>query len=325
MDVFQKKEIKIIIDSNNSEDLTNRGIRKVVGVSIGSSTRDHTVKVNLLGSGFEISRVGTDGSIPKAIELIKKLDGKVEAIGLGGLDLYFVARGKKYVVRDALKMARAASISPVVDGSGLKNSLERETIRYLMEEKGWTFAGKKVLMTAAVDRFGMAEALVDAKADVIFGDLVFGLKIPLAIRSFRSFKILAAIMLPVVTKLPFSVLYPTGSNQEKKENKNQKYFAEADIIAGDYLFIKKYMPEFLKGKSIITNTTTEDDVKELKERGVEYLVTTTPVFEGRSFGTNVLEATLIAMLKKPVEDVTPEDYLDCLEKLDFKPRVERLN
>jgi hypothetical protein len=278
-----------------------------------------------LGNDFEISRVGTDGSIPKAIELIKELDGKVEAIGLGGLDLYFVARGKKYVIRDGLRMANAASVTPVVDGSGLKNSLEREVIRYLKEEKDWTFTGKKVLMTAAVDRFGMAEALVEAGSDVIFGDLIFGLKIPIAVRTFRSFKILAAVMLPVVTKLPFSVLYPTGSSQEKKENKNQKYFEEADIIAGDYLFIKKYMPDSIKGKRIITNTTTAEDVKELKERGVEYLVTTTPVFEGRSFGTNVLEATLVAILKKPVDSITPEEYLDCLNKLGFKPRVEKLN
>jgi len=39
----------------------------------------------------------------------------------------------------------------------------------------------------------------------------------------------------------------------------------------------------------LTNTTTSENVEELKKRGVSLLITTTPVIEGRSFGTNVLE------------------------------------
>lgn len=305
----------------NSEPRTKR----VVGVSIGSSKRDHSVKVNLLGNDFEISRVGTDGDLKKAISLIKELDGNIEAIGLGGLDLYFYALGKKYVIRDAVKLAKAAQKTPVVDGSGLKNTLERETIDYLVKEKGWDFSDKKVLMTAAVDRFGMAEALVATGANVTFGDLIFGLKIPIEIKTYRLFTIIARILLPIATKLPFSVLYPTGSSQEKKDSKFEKYFKKHDIIAGDYLFIKKYAPDVLLGKSIITNTTTATDVEELKKKGVEYLVTTTPVFEGRSFGTNVLEATLVAVLNKPLKSITADDYISCLQKLNIKPRVEKLN
>jgi len=60
---------------------------------------------------------------------------------------------------------------------------------------------------------------------------------------------------------------------------------KADVIAGDYLYIDKYMPEDLQGKIILTNTTTSENVEELKKRGVSLLITTTPVIEGRSFGT----------------------------------------
>jgi len=299
-------------------------MKQVVSVSLGSAKRDHEAEAELLGQKFKLKRQGTDGSFAKAKQLIKDLDGKVDAIGLGGIDLYLYAENRRYQVRDAAKLAKMAKTTPVVDGSGLKNSLERYCIEYINKNL-LSFAGKKVLMVSAVDRFGMAEALVAAQAKVTFGDLIFGLKIPIAIRSYPTFVRLAKLILPVATRLPFTLLYPTGEKQESKKSSFQSYFQEADIIAGDYLFISRYMPEDLKGKWIITNTITKQDIEELKSRSVKYLITTTPEFEGRSFGTNVLEGVFVALLKKPAEAITREEYLDLIKKLDLKPRVERLN
>ena len=300
-------------------------MKNIVGVSIGSSKRDHSVNIKLLDTDFQIKRIGTDGSLDRAQELLKQLDGKVDAFGLGGIDLYFVADGKKYIVRDAAKLKKVVKETPVVDGSGLKHTLERHTIDYIVENNIIALKGKTVLMVAGVDRFGMAESLVEAGSKMIFGDLIFGLGIPIAMRSFKVFKRVAKITLPIVTKMPFSILYPTGDSQDKQSSKNQKWFDQADVIAGDYLLIKKYLPPKLNGKSIITNTTTAEDVEELKKRGLKTLITTTPVFEGRSFGTNVMEATLVAAIGKSAEEISPEDYLEYLKKLDFRPRVENLN
>ena len=76
---------------------------------------------------------------------------------------------------------------------------------------------------------------------------------------------------------------------------------------------------------IITNTTTQDDVRMLKERGVKLLVTTTPEMEGHSFGTNVMEALLVTMINKPVEEITEQDYYNLIKELDFKPGITYLN
>jgi hypothetical protein len=280
----------------------------------------------LLGEEFSIERRGTDGDFARQAAMLKELDGKVDAIGLGGIDLYLYARDKRYTVRDAKKLVKDVHTTPVVDGSGLKNTLEREVVRYLIEDMKLPLAGKTVLMTSAVDRFGMAEALYSAGCNILFGDLIYGLKIPVMIRSMKSFEILARSLLPIVTKMPFQMLYPTGSKQEKEpEEKYTKYYREADIIAGDFLFVRKYMPRDMAGKWIITNTVTAADVEDLASRGVELLVTTTPELDGRSFGTNVMEATIIALTGKKPEEMTDSDYLDVLRKVDFKPRVEWMN
>lgn len=298
-------------------------MKRVVSVSIGSSKRDHAVDVEFLGEPVHIERIGTDGSMDKAIELIKQLDGKVDAFGMGGIDLYLVAGKRRYVIRDAKKLANAATRSPMLDGSGLKNTLERKTVRELAAG-GFDFKGKKVFLVCALDRFGMAEALIDAGAEVVMGDFMFSLGLPIPIRRLSTLHLAAKLIAPVAVQLPFEWLYPTGSAQEKQNPRWAKWYEWADIVAGDYLFIKKSLPERMDGKIILTNTTTRDDVADLTRRGVAELITTTPELEGRSFGTNVMEALLVAFAGKPVDQITPDDYHVLLDKLGFKPRIAKL-
>src|SRR5262249_59319315 len=112
------------------------------------------------------------------------------------MEVGVVAGGRRYVVRQAAQMAAAARVTPVVDGSGLKHTLERETIRWLQREGVIDFRGRRVLLVAGVDRFGMAEALAEAGADLLFGDLIYGLGVPIPIRTLGGLNRLARILLP---------------------------------------------------------------------------------------------------------------------------------
>ncbi len=294
---------------------------RVVSVSLGSSKRDHAVEVEMLDRRLSIERRGVDGDYERACELIAELDGEVDAIGLGGTDLYLVSRGRRYVIEESRRLAESASVTPVVDGSGLKNTLERETIRWLAEAGGLQLKDRKVLLTSAVDRFGMAEAFVEAGCDIIFGDLMFSLKLPFPVRSLGMIDLLARTLLPIIRRLPISMLYPTGKEQEKASPRYAKFFEWADIVAGDFHYVRRHLPPRMDGKVIITNTTTSEDVEMLRERGVAQLVTTTPELEGRSFGTNVMEGVLIALAGKAPEEMEPDDYLSLLHRLGWRPRV----
>jgi hypothetical protein len=300
-------------------------LKTVVSVSLGSSRRDHAVECDLLGQRFSIRRVGTDGNFRKAVEILKDLDGTVDAIGLGGVDVYLYSRRSRFALRDGLRLMDAVKQTPVVDGSGLKNSLERDVIARLAEGE-LPLRDKRVLMVCAMDRFGMAEAFEAAGARVTYGDLIFALDKDQPITSLAELDEYAEKLLPELIKMPIGFLYPVGKQQESApQEKYTRYYDAADVVAGDFHFIRKYMPSRLDGKTIVTNTVTADDVRDLRERGAACLVTTTPALEGRSFGTNVLEAALLALLGKRWEDVTPQDYMDLIRRLDLKPRVERLN
>ena len=300
-------------------------MKTIVSVSLGSSTRDHHVETEWLGEHFDISRIGFDGSLDRAIEKLHELDGKVDAIGLGGIDVYLYAGTKRYALRDGLRMLGAAKQTPVVDGSGLKNTLERETVRYLQSRGIIDFRGLPVLMVSALDRFGMAQALVEAGAYVTFGDFIFALGLDKPVTSLPEFEALAEKYLPDACKLPFQFFYPTGKKQEKPpEPKFSQYYDAAQVIAGDFHFIRQHMPDYLHGKTILTNTVTPANVEELRARGVLRMITSTPNLGGRSFGTNVMEAALLALLGKRWEDVREADYLALLRELEFTPRIELL-
>ena len=269
----------------------------------------------LLGEKFEISRIGTDGDFRKAQELLKEIDGKVDAIGLGGIDIYLYSKNNKYPLKFGKKLEEVVKITPVVDGSGLKNSLERKVIEILAKDSRFKFKNKKCLMVSAMDRFGMAESLVCTGCDIIFGDKIFALGIDHEIKTLEELEKQADRLLPEIAKFPISMIYPVGKQQEtfaELKDMHIRTYNWADIIAGDFHYIRRFLPAHIIGRTIITNTVTQNDIDLLKEKGVKYLVTTTPELGGRSFGTNVLEATLLVILNKKWNDVTENDYIELI-------------
>jgi hypothetical protein len=299
-------------------------MKRIISVSLGSSKRNAASTVEVLGEQVTVERIGTDGDVNKAIAMIRELDGKVDAFGMGGIDLYVWAAGRRYAFRTAKAIAAAAVKSPIVDGSGLKNTLERRVVQYV-DRNLMPLKGKKVFMVSGLDRFGMAEGLDAAGAAITFGDVMFALGLNIPIRKLSTLRTAAHLLLPIVTQLPFTWLYPTGEKQNQQEPKYEANFHEADVIAGDALYILRHMPARLDGKVILTNTVTTENVEDLRRRGVAMLITTTPNLGGRSFGTNLMEGLIVASAGKPASELTPAEYEAWLDKIGFQPRVERLN
>jgi hypothetical protein len=298
--------------------------RHVVSVSLGSSSGNMRQEAEFLGERFVIEREGTDGDMKRAMARIAELDGKVDAIGLGGTDLYLVAGRRRYVVRETARMAAMARQTPVVDGSGLKDTLERETIRRLQEEGVIDFRGRRVLVVTAVDRFGMAEALIEAGAVVVFGDLIYNVGVPVPIRSMRALSMLGRLILPVICRIPLRWVYPMGEKQEHRVVRAPGFYHWAEVIAGDGHMIRRFLPDGMKGQTVITNTVRKKHLELFRNAGIGRLITTTPEFEGQSFGTNAMEGVLLTLLRGQGLEPTPERYLEMLGKLGWRPPVTEL-
>lgn len=302
-------------------------MKHAVSVSIGSSKRNKSVEVNLLGEMIKIERIGTDGDMEAAALKYQELDGKVDAFGVGGADLEVVADGKVYPFYSVKPMVRLIKKTPVVDGGGLKNTLENKAPAFLDAKIGDYIneRGRKVFITLGVDRWGLSKSFVDAGYETIFGDMMFGLDIPIAVKTLKQLKTVAALLMPLAGRLPFEWIYPTGEKQEKHVPKWHKYYEWGTVIAGDCHYVKRHMPlEGMQGKVVVTNTTTPDDVEFFRKCGIKYLITTTPVLEGRSFGTNMMEAALVALAGKG-RALSWDELSEMIQKLGFEPQLQELN
>jgi hypothetical protein len=299
-------------------------MKHIVSVSLGSSTRNKTVEVELLGEVVRIERRGTDGDIPRAIELFTELDGQVDALGVGGIDLWVVVGERVYPVYDALRLVQNVRKTPYVDGGGLKETLERRVMQMVEAQISDAIQPKRALLTAAVARFGMTLSFEQAGYECRYGDLGFALGIPILLRGVRTLRLLAALLLPVLGRLPMKMLYPTGEKQDENVPRYESWYHWASVVAGDFLYIKRHLPLDMCGRTIVTNTTTTDDVKMLAERGVRRLVTTTPVLDGRSFGTNVMEAVLTALAGEG-RRLTFAELDVWIERLGLRPQIQELN
>ncbi len=306
-------------------------MKRAVSVSIGSSQRNKSVEINLLGEQINIERIGTDGDMDLAAQLYRDLDGKVGGFGVGGADLGVLVDRKWYPLYSVRNMVKDIKITPVVDGTGLKTTLELKSASVLDQVLGTKERDRRTLVVTGVDRYGMLRSFVEAGYDCVFGDMMFSLGLPFPLRKISSLKTMAAVLMPVAGRIPFKWVYPTGKDQEKRTPKWTEWFEWANVIAGDCHYITRYMPYQLKGKTIVTNTTTPHDIQMFKDAGVKHLITTTPVLDGRSFGTNMMEAALIAVTgrTKPVDYANPGTYFaelaEVVEKVGFSPQYQELN
>jgi hypothetical protein len=299
-------------------------MKRAVSVSIGSSKRDKVVDIELLGEKVRIERIGTDGDMEKAAQLFKELDGVVDAFGLGGADLGVQTDEHYYPLFSVRPIVRFVKKTPLVDGAGLKNTLEGQLAPFIDRHLKDDLPQRRALITSSVDRWGMTMSFTNAEYDCVYGDLMFGLGIPLPLRSLRSVRLLARVLMPLAGRLPFEWVYPVGEKQEVRTPKWEGYYRWANVIAGDCHYVRRYMPDDLAGKVIATNTTTPDDVELFRRAGVRHLVTSTPVFEGRSFGTNMLEAAMVAVAGKG-RALTHDELTQMLEDLRLEPQLQTLN
>lgn len=304
-------------------------MRRVVSVSLGSAVRNWEADLTPHGVALCLERRGVGLDYEAYAQALCELDRDpdVAAIGLGGLNRYLFAGRHRYELRKPGDMARLVRNKPTCDGSLLKQIWEPFVVREAAEEGLLRLRGRRTLMVCGVDRWGMAAALAEHGADLVLGDLMFALGVPLPVRGLEHLERIGRSLLPFVTRcVPFEWLYPTGESRDVP--KYGRWYQWAEVLAGDWKFIGKHMPAeagSLAGKTVVTNTTTPADVAALRHRGVEVLITTTPSLDGRSFGTNVIEAAAAALTGRPVDTLRLSDLLERFAPLGWdRPRVEHL-
>ncbi len=301
-------------------------MKQAVSVSLGSAAGDFVREITLAGQMVRVTREGTNGDMDRARRRIEELDGTVDALGLGGIDISLAVGSERFLIGDGVRLAEAATKTPIVDGSGLKNTLERRVVRTLAAS-GRITPQSSVLMVSALDRFGMADAFAEMGCPCVFGDLIFNIGLDFPLTTLAEIEELAKKYRSRLLTIPFQQLYPTGAAQDvlSADPRYAKYYEAADVIAGDGHLILRHLPPSLPpGKGVVTNTTRPHSLARLADAGISWIATTTPEMDGLSGGTNLMEAALVAVIGLPLPEITPAVYDDWIEKLGWRGTVHTL-
>jgi hypothetical protein len=222
------------------------------------------------------------------------------------------------------RMISGVRHTPVVDGVGFRDLLEGQAARYLLEHAPAPIEPRRALSLVALDRMALTRGLADAGFELIIGDLAFALGVPVALHSLAAINRVGTVLLPVMRHLPMSLIYPTGEREDANTPRYGRWFAWAAVIAGDCNYISRFMPADMRGKVVMTNTTTLRNVEQFRERGVRYLLTSTPRLGERSFGTNLMEAALVALSGKG-RVLDAREMAEMVEAVGWRPNLEVLN
>lgn len=301
-------------------------MREVLVVDLGEGSE--VLELSFRSEEVRLERHGCAGSLDEAASLISAHDGKVDAIALDGLPRNLELGNSVRPYPPVANLAKAASRTPLVDGSGIRSALERWSVTLVDRAEPGIFSQKRILMVPGLNHVGLTHALARRSPSLRFFDpeVFFGLPNLPGVGSQHTLHQTESLVLSRLQGIELSRLVP--SSGEEPELETSARFRWADVLAGDIQMIRRFAPSSLRHRTVVVPYARPEDVEDLTERGVSILVTLMPSVEpeselaGRSAA--VVEALCVATQVGSLTELSEGKYLNLLAELDWQPGIRYL-
>ncbi len=302
-------------------------MKQIISISLGLSDEDYAFDTEFLGQDFNIKRIGTDGDLDKAAQLLLDWDGRAAAIALGSMK-FPNAIGPRKIEKhmEQLKRLGRRIKTPVTLGSALRDVAFEWSLRHIEFKFGNYFNNSRVLFLSGLVHYRIAKVMSEFTENLTFADPVIENGIPKFLNSLTELETYAGGAHDVLNW--FDSKRFTGAVTPLRawnEYIVAKAMQKANIIVvpyyGFYDYLENISLEELGGKTVITTTAYDDRVAYLKERGVDIIIDTTPKILERVVGISVLEALILAAVEKQVDDIGDDELLEIISDQRMDPRV----
>jgi predicted amino acid dehydrogenase len=284
--------------------------------------------ISFLGQPVQICRIGCGGDAERARAVIQEYDGKVDAISLEGMpsQLRWGSASRNHAFGASL--AAAAKVTPAVDGSGIRGWLERWGVTLADRAQPGIFAEKHILMVPGLNHNSLAQALERHSPAICYSDPVLYFRLPdfSVVASRRTLEQGAATTVEQLRDSPFRRVTPQAGKPGTP--RAAAPFKWADVLAGDIGAIRRYAPARVERKTVVVEFASEEDLADLRDRGVSIVVTLMPALDGRgelgSASAAELEGLLVALRPNSDLPLSENTYLDLIADMNWSPAIRYL-
>jgi predicted amino acid dehydrogenase len=304
-------------------------MKTIVNISLGPSKDDYDFNPRFMGMDFRVIRLGTDGSIDIAADLLQEWDSRADVIGLGSIQFPFTIGNKNNTEEQTKTLYQLGSklSTPFTTGDSLRSVGHEWTIRHLQYTFGNNFFNNsRVVFFSGMINSSTAGAISEYTPNLKFCDPILEHGIPKFLKSIDDLKLYANELHSVLKWVPsrqFSDL--AMPLRAYNDFIIQKAIQLANIIVVPYYNFHQYLKNCglkeLAGKTVITATAYDDRIKFLKERGVDVIIDSTPKILKNVVGVSVLEAMIMVALDKTPETLSRDDLLEVISERRMDPRV----
>ncbi|MFO1264492.1 MAG: dehydrogenase [Rhodoferax sp.] len=295
-------------------------MKKVVTVTLGSSQQDFEFKTRFLGQDFSVRRMGADMDTVKAWELMRRQQAFADAIGAGEISDHYQVGLRTITNKETERLTNVVTRVPVTTGATLRRLLQVRAVRHVQHELGNYFNNNLVLFLSGMRNYDMAVAMSDYTKNLSFADAVLQTGAPTLLTSLEQLELYARGSKFMLGTKPGQLLETALAGFKNK--RVAAAVAKSHVIVGTFAEIKAVATRTnLEGKTLITSAVDDDRLEFFKKHKVNLAIDVSPKLFDRVVGINTIEAMILAVLGKPTEEVSDDDFEEIINELDIQPRL----
>jgi len=297
-------------------------MKRVVSVSLGSSSKDYEFETRFLGHDFNVKRVGADDDEGRAWELLRRHQSSADAIGLGMIRDHYDVGAWRQVHEDTHRLLKVVTRVPATTGATLRRVLQVRAVRQVQKQLGNYFNNNLVLFLAGMANYDMARAMVDYTPNLRFADAVAATGAPAILTSLEQLELFARGAQLAASVLPTRRLSKLPGVHRLKQGVIAREMAQCHVIVGTFDDIAAFGDaRNLQGKTLITSAIDDDRLEFFTRCKVNLAVDVSPLLFERVVGLNTIQAMILAALGIPTEELSEHDLEEIVAELKIEPRL----
>ena len=294
----------------------------IVNVSLAGSDRDYDQHVRFLDTDFHLRRIGTNGDVGAAEELVAKWAEEADVIAVTGIREARASGLYDGDLEAVSRVMRATRMVPVTNGHALRDVLQEWSIRHVQSTMPGYYTNARVVVLGGMNHARTIRNLAEYTENFDFADPLLRLDVLRRLDANPLLGLAANTAMWPVRQLPAVVKSNVKAPGHRLSSSlARRALADAHVVVGTFEEIEAFGVGDLRGKSVVTSSISDDRLALIADHDVDMVLDSTPQPFDFTITAAVLEAMMLAVSSSPLGRLTNDDLLDMIVSAGLEPRV----